>query len=883
MGAVVALPFEQLVAGGGEQVGPELRVAAEVEASVGGQHVTAHALQQVEVTFMGPQVRPHVGAHEGLQAAEVLGDEFGQHRLTGPDPGERRSRFVARVFWRGRGRLDHAAALQRRDQGQARWATGSDRRFGIPRSLCGRAAFPTCMSTILRFVPHFLALVAAAAAVAQEASSMPARIAAPGVATALPDLGPLPPLVLDAISPAETWAVGRGYKARVTVDGLLFHALPGSELPLAPVALRLQQVQVGGSALPLRSTKLPDAGVRCQLDHGSLIEHLDLRPEGVEQSFRFDSLPERGELVLRLAVTTALAAEPKDGGVRFGSGPQAVHYGSATVLDADGQRLELPSEWHEGGLRITVPAAFVEQARLPLVVDPLMSSPATWGLGLGTGTNLSVAGPELAYSPITASWLMVWQVQVASNDHDAYARRFDGAWSPLASAQGVDLTTADWGVPEIAHLAVGDEWRIAAQVDTSTTTGDFDVVLRRWSAAGPVGAAFVVGNGTITPFLNTPWLDRVAIGGDPYAGVGASRVLVAWTHLTDVRYRTVDQAGVLGPLQSISVPGLIGTRGINISKGNGANRWLVCFGTYDMSIALQQRAALVDYQGNLLLFPGSGVTSVVGGGSLFPLDNWVMETSSPDANGDFTVVYGTSASPPAIMMRKLRSDGSLSAPASLGTLAPGWVQSRTCVETDGVRSLFTQGQGNNVRGVLLAHNSTTDTWRKDDEFTITDTMPVRSTAPTSRYVYGTSSQVTPFVLGYGASSSTLSVLRIVQYAGYSPGMGYATYPAACGSPLSLNHDGTVPALGNTVRFNLGTAYPLAGFLFGTPALIPLTGICNCSLAVNGSPVLGNQLVLPIPLDVSLVGQVFSTQGFSFQSGPCFGSASLSLAIDMTIM
>lgn len=720
--------------------------------------------------------------------------------------------------------------------------------------------------------------VLAIAAVAQDGrvphDRRPEPLAGSAPAAVLQDLGALPPLVVDAASPAETWAVGRGYKARITAAGLLFHALPGPELPLLPVGLSLQQVQLGGTSLPLATTKLPDGGNLCVLDHGSLREHLELRPEGVEQSFHFTSLPTRGELVLRLAVDTALAAVPQDGGVRFGEGPQAVHYGSATVLDAAGRRLSLPSEWRDGGLQITVPASFVGAAELPLVVDPLLSTPATWVLGTGTGSNLNVAGPDLAFSPVTNSWLLVWQVQVASNDHDVYARRFDVDWNPLGSAQGVELTTADWSVPKVAHLRIGDEWRIAAYAMAPAGT-TFNVHMRRWSATGAVGIAFVVGIGigTAVPTFGP------AIGGDPYAGVGPSRVCVAWPSTNNVRYTTVDETGTVGGLQVLT--GADTVADLAISKGNSASRWLLVWGEW-RSVAAQPavryRGALVAFNGGLVGVP---LISFGDHAAYSPTPAAMIATSSPDVLGDYTVVYEEPFLS-TMRVRKVRFGGSVTAETSIDSVLAGWGWTRTSVETDGVRTLATKAQGNDVRGVLLACDASVGTWRDDDQFTIAGTSPIQRTAPSSRFVFETGDTVTPFTLAYSLESALVSAVRIVQYAGYAPGMGYSTYASACGVPLSLNHNGVVPALGNTVTFNLGTSYPIAGYLFGTPAALPLTGICSCTLGVDGTLLVGYPLVLPIPLDVNLVGLTFSTQGFSFQAGPCFGSASLSLTIDMTI-
>jgi hypothetical protein len=578
--------------------------------------------------------------------------------------------------------------------------------------------------------------------------------------------------------------------------------------------------------------------------------------------------------VVRLAVQTALAAVAKDGGVRFGDGPQAVHYGSATVLDADGRRLELPSEWKDGGLQITVPASFVEAASLPLVVDPLLSTPALWVAGTGAGADLSVAGPDLAFSPVTDSWLLVWQVQVASNDHDVYARRFDANWNPLGSAQGVEVSSSDWSVPKVAHLAAADEWRIVAY---SPVGSGYQVNLRRWSATGAVGAPVVLGSfsGAAVPNFGP------VIGGDPYESTGPAFVCVAWPAGDTVRYRTVDRTGVLGSVQVIF--GSDRVDDVAISKGNGTNNWLLAWVEYAAlpTPTVTHRAARVRYDGTLVA-GASGTTITLNSAiRLGPLPVGTLATSSPDHAGDFTVVFHVPLIP-TLLLRKVRSTGSLIGAPPLETLVPGFGVAPVGVETDGVRTLVAKGQGNNVRGVLLAFVASASTWRVDDQFTIAGTMPVNRTVPASRFVFEDAGTVTPFTLAYSQASTLASAVRIVQYGGYAPGTSYTVVPTACGVPVSLNHDGTVPALGNTVRFTLGTSYPIAGFLFGTPALLPLTGICSCSLGVDGALVIANPLVLPIPRNVGLVGATFATQGFSFQAGPCFGSASLSNTIEMTI-
>ena len=75
-------------------------------------------------------------------------------------------------------------------------------------------------------------------------------------------------------------------------------------------------------------------GERVVYDRTTVVETFDLRPEGIEQRWRFDALPARGAIELELAVDTDLEITAEATGHRFGSPSAGIHYGRATAIDA---------------------------------------------------------------------------------------------------------------------------------------------------------------------------------------------------------------------------------------------------------------------------------------------------------------------------------------------------------------------------------------------------------------------------------------------------------------------------------------------------------------------------------------------------------------------
>ena len=226
------------------------------------------------------------------------------------------------------------------------------------------------------------------------------------------------------------WALGADYKASFEAARWTFIARPTAAAErLQPLTFRLASAQVGGKALPLSAGPAAErVGNLVHLARGPVVETLDLRPRSIEQTFTFASLPQRGELVLGIALDTELVGRQQGDGLRFTGAWTEVGYTGAIAIDADGDRIAATTRLVDGRIEIRVPAEFVATASLPLVIDPLVSS----GIAV-TGSN-DVGNPDLVYAPATNQWHVVYQRLFAAGDWDCYVSRMDANFALVGTA-----------------------------------------------------------------------------------------------------------------------------------------------------------------------------------------------------------------------------------------------------------------------------------------------------------------------------------------------------------------------------------------------------------------------------------------------------------------
>jgi hypothetical protein len=222
------------------------------------------------------------------------------------------------------------------------------------------------------------------------------------------------------------WALGRAWKASFDEHGMTVIPFFGSSAPQNfPLGFELVRATVAGRELELADGEPVVTGAAVHTARGTVTEVVETGLDRLEQSFVFASLPERGAVAVELRVDTALAASPVEGGVRFANEHGHVDYTKAVAVDAAGRSVPLAIEWTGSGVRIEIPAAFVAEAALPLVLDPVLNF---WYL---LGSNPAQLQHDSDVASIQAQnlggrTLLIYQRQWSASDQDCCGILFDG-------------------------------------------------------------------------------------------------------------------------------------------------------------------------------------------------------------------------------------------------------------------------------------------------------------------------------------------------------------------------------------------------------------------------------------------------------------------------
>lgn len=734
---------------------------------------------------------------------------------------------------------------------------------------------------------------AAPSAAPQNGVTAPAKVADAHVRTALaaastvfaaPDL-----LLLDTPRDGEHWARGSNWKAGFDKDGTQFFAAPAdSALPAPSATLRLQQATVAGKAIALQDAAPTRQDRRITWQRGGLVENVDLQPAGIEQSFTFAALPQRGELVLTMAVGTDQGEDLGDG-VAFARG--AIRYTEAVAIDARGDRIAAPTTFANGQLTIAVPAAFVETAAFPLVIDPFVSS-----ITVTQGTP-NVSDPDLAYDSSSASWVVAYELRFAANDTDVYVQALDAQMTTVGAPKVVDASSEVWQGPSIANLNAYDRFLVVAQVSTDDVA-PFWIGGRVLDAVGnTITNQFDIERAGVIGHLQGDKLNP-DVGGDPSAfsptffTVVWERAFSATDH--DVHMKQVSFDGLL----TSASPATLANTSANqshpsISKSNGPDHGDYTYQKWAVVWQQTFSATDEDVYGCVLTWDGQIVP--VGGNPSFAIgtassnDEWPEVSSPTDADGVRTFLATVLRNGEDVAAFAFQSNGNVVTAGNLtlmSTLVPSsWMSWRPKVDCDGVR--FTVGYDNlysgsgddwDVRTSLVAIENGSLVIR--DETLITASFaPNFNTRIASTYS-GSGRRGVGFGLCNERSFSAPYQIEAHLYDAFAPAT-FTTRSTSCGS-LSITPSGTI-GFGRTVNFTLGTNYPISGFVVGFPDH-NTTPVCpTCVLGVNGSSVMGTGYAFALPGDPGFVGLNLSVQGFTFAAGPCLGSVSLSDTIDFTLL
>ncbi|MBK8096376.1 MAG: hypothetical protein IPK26_04670 [Planctomycetes bacterium] len=704
-------------------------------------------------------------------------------------------------------------------------------------------------------------------------------------------------LWLDEPQPGELWARGRNYKASFDPRGWQFIPFLGSDAPRNfPLHLSLASVRIDGDELPLATGKVSRRDRSVAIDRGSVREQLDLTGASVEQTFVFDRLPQRGALAVTIDVTTELVPTTVRDGLLFSQpGLGGVRYEHAIVKDADGRSLSLPIVWAQGAIRLDVPADFVATARLPLLVDPLLS----------TMLVQSLVGTYVGDPDTCAIWYgyqrtisgVVWQQTFSGSDVDVWGRFYDDA-TPRAGATlfPLDITTTSWALPRIAMNYDG-AFGHHCMVSQCSNGG----VPPFWIGGRIVNA----GLGVLPQFRISP-VGRDCTNPDVGCGDRDTAMDTTFTVVYEFAYSQSDHDIYC---QQVDVVGNVaaGIRFVDTStafesRPRIANRaswssWTKFPVVYERTVGGD-----VDIRGGFLGWDGqpTHLFAVSTGGNYdhrpvvssftdTPLDSHALFVWERVGGGD-TEIFGA----------VFDDTGAWRTSADLNRLEdpfgsrPTWAQFGPSVDCDGARFAvtYTENFANNVNdpdAVIATFGFTPFANRLEV------IEPHRYLAATGAREYATAvAAARPhFVPHYMAHTfvaacqrdqltpGTASVVQAFLFDGAQPFTGYTTRATACGNALPLTPPPNPAYLGATLLFSMTAPPGFAGLLFGFPASLPIGPCPGCMLGVDGITA-PNPYVHTLTISPAFVGVTMSVQGFSFGGGSCLGAISVSDTLDFTI-
>ncbi|MBK8975778.1 MAG: hypothetical protein IPM29_07615 [Planctomycetes bacterium] len=695
---------------------------------------------------------------------------------------------------------------------------------------------------------------------------------------------------VDRPGDGRVWSAGHDWKASFGPRDWAFLPAVGADRPSVELRFALDELRIGGEPLPFRDGEIAVEGRRVTVDRDTVVETYDLEGRSVKQSFVLSTLPTRGEVTVRLDVTTGLQVRQDGAGLVFEDGDVRVAFRDAVARDASGAQVAMGVRCVDGQVELLVPADFVRGARLPLVVDPLLQS-----LTVHSDT-LRVVSPDLSCDPVDGRYLMVWQRNFSATDRDLWGVFCDLGMTPVGSPFAIDLTTASWEQPRSAFKRLGQVHLITAQVSQN--------------AASPywVGGRLVRHDGTLSSAFDIARdpngnYDRIVpdVGGDPGSSgstvfaVVYERVISATDH--DILLATVREDQTVTSDIPIDVA-LSRESAPRISKSNGVGaastqRWLV---SYQRTTSYS--GGTEDDLRGAFLSPSGGVLSkfvIANTGD----DERSSSPSSPsfaDGNGQRTFVVAYERTPRGggdsnIAAAVVRTDGTAPSAFDLQVMENAGnaakLQRNAAADCDGWRFAVAYEEQ------FLVNSADWDVFASTLVYEpSTGQLALVEAHESLSFTFG--EEIQPQLAASGAvGGPRLSFGFVLQdrplytdprivggvYLGHAPVGGIATRATGCGN-LTISHSG-IPAAGRTLNVSVTGPVFLGGLLVGLPITLPLPTCIGCTLGVDGTW-LQSPFSIVIPNDNSLIGATVAIQGVSLVGGTCLGAGQLSDTLDVTL-
>ncbi len=441
------------------------------------------------------------------------------------------------------------------------------------------------------------------------------------------DPGALPLLAQSHLLAGQPISVGPLYKATYDVNGVRFVPLLGREAPKTrSLTFQFQSAEVGQQpivGLDLAALPVLENGEVVFERGAGVSEVYQAHNEGLEQLFRFESLPSRdGDLVVRGTFTTDLFDTGATGrSLRFEEpGIASITLDKVIGIDANGQRVDGQLRRLGDQLEIRLPHSFLRDAAFPLTLDPL------FGVELqATNVTFDSDQVDVAFgSSFYDEYALVFCRYFSATDPDIYATTHTNSGAPgllLFAIESV-INTFDQA-PTIAYNIGATTFAVAWQRSSAPGLQN-DVLLASFDAlSGAVSSSISIASSSLDE-------SEPDLGGEELSAY--DRVVLVYNSNQDIRVASV-RVSNLGTPVSLSnklIPTMVNnSRRPAITKSGGApgQYLVVCEAVYDIDSDLQ--FATVDYLGFVL----SGAAALVTVGP---------DEERPDVAGngtDFMVVF----------------------------------------------------------------------------------------------------------------------------------------------------------------------------------------------------------------------------------------------------
>ena len=681
------------------------------------------------------------------------------------------------------------------------------------------------------------------------------------------------------------WAVGTTWKASFDRSGFTFVPFFGAEAPQNyPVRVETTGASIGGEPLRLSNGEPVVTDDRVRTSRGAFAEVVDTRLDHVEQSFVFETLPNRGAITVDVRIASELDARTIADGVRFANDLGHVDYTKAVALDAAGRRLPLGIQWDGETARMTIPASFVESATLPIVLDPLLNGWFNLSGGAAYNHDMEVA----SFQANGGRTLVIYQRQISAIDQDCWGILFDGNLGLVQTDFVIDSTTEDWLHVAVAANNYAQNFLVVAEIRIGL---QWFIGGRRIGSNGVLGGVFDIEREGV---VGTPGQNHEPdVGCDPYYGAGGRYTIVFTKRspgVSDIYMKQVTTAGGLAttnafPIVTDSTEELRPSISKSCGQPNLPQRFLVTWertwpaSPYDHDVW----GRFVDWNG------------VIAGGAFYIVNSTAEEARSAscspiDVEGAryYPVCYqraATATSASDIWCSIRDANGSLAYHFMVTTGASNVDEAFVRADSDGTRftAIYQVWDGTNggiIEATTMAWLPSSVSIRVDHRSNLNLPTNGAFLEPAIWADYSGGTGTTPrYVLTWKNEGN--NTFHMNAFGGW---MGsttfFSTFASQCGN-LSIAASGS-PVIGQQVTIQVGSA-PFSGTILGFPGYIPLNALgCNCVPGVPNGIYLGNPLYWTVPNNPAFVGITLSAQGWSISGTQCLGFVDLSNTIDFTI-